>query len=206
MHTPSMSCTRLLTATAIAFLVTLCVSSPSAAQAPRRAPFPRINATEPSDGALREYIASLQFISDHISSDERMLDASHTNLIVRIDPVVGGHLLNDAQLRSGRIVARLVNRGADSVGRFALAPRGRTYLWVQYVGPTLRGVLVSTDSLGNVLRRTPVSAVLETTEHAEGKQSLARWRSDSTARVMAACTSCPRTGWCKGDTTGTAVW
>lgn len=209
MHTPSMSYTRTIIASAAVLLCSAGLSSSGAAQLPRRAGFDTITAMYPSDGALREYIMSVHFLTDHVSGDERMLDPTHPNIIVRIEPAVGNHLLNDAQLKTGgRIVARLVNRSADSVSRFALAPRGRTYVWVQNTGGSWRGVLISTDSTGNILRRSPFRVRPDSLDHpVTVRQALARWGTDSTGTAMTTCWPvCVRGAWCKGDTTGTAVW
>ena len=208
MHTRSMSLTRLMIASAAAFLCAIALSSPGAAQAPKRAAFAIVDSTNPPNEALAEYIRSVRFLSDHVSGDERMLDAAHTNVIIRIEPAAGNHLVTESLLKTaGRIMARLVNRGTDSVSRFALAPSGKTYLWVQHVGGTLRGVLISTDSTGLILRRVPIRLTPDSTDHpGSAKQSLARLRTDSIGKVLAACVpGCVR-GWCKGDTTATAVW
>lgn len=210
MHRPRMSCT-------VALLCTVCAAAPIAAQVTRTPPsqvppvppFAVVDSSTPSDSVLKRYIASVRFLTDHVSSDLRMLDTAHPSTLVRIDPARGNHLVKPSELRTrGRIVARLVNPGMDSISRFALAPKGQTYIWFQYVGGTGRVVLISADSTGAIVRRTPVGFSADTTDHPpEVKQSLARFSTDAYATLRAACwPTCERGAWCKGDTTGTSAW
>ncbi len=199
------------TSRSVALIVGMLGSSVSVAQTQvsRPPPFAVVDSAHPTNEILRNYIHSLSFLSDHISGDEKMLDAAHTNLVLRIDPVVDNYLITEAQLReAGRITARLVNRGAGSIGRFALEPRGTTYLWVQYVRDTLKAVLIATDSTGAVRRREPVRVTLLRLAHPHFvKQALARLGTDSTGTmVLKTCVPCPTWGWCRGDSTRTATW
>jgi len=178
-------------------------------QVSRRPSFAVVDSAHPTDEALRAYISSLNFLSDHISGDQRMLDPAHTNLVLRADPVVDNYLITEAQLHvAGRITARLVNRGADPIDRFALAPKGTTYLWIQYAGESPRGVLISTDSTGAILRRVPVRVNPLRLAHPRFvKQALARLGTDSTGTmVLVLCAPCPPYGWCRADSVGTASW
>jgi hypothetical protein len=200
-----------MTNVALVLLLAPLCSSPCEAQTPpRRAPFAEVDSANPSDAALRAYIASVRFLTDHVSGDLRMLDAAHTNLIVRIEPAAGNHLINASQLATaGRVVARLSNRGADSINRFALVPRGTTYLWVQYVHELWKGVLISTDSLGNIVGRSPVAVKPDTTDHPRRVlQPMARFITDSlTAKVLSQCIpACSPLGWCRSDSTRTRAW
>ena len=202
-----------MTTGALVLLLAPLCSSPCAAQAatpPRRARFAEVDSSNPPNAALRAYIASVRFLTDHVSGDVRMLDAAHTNLIVRIEPAAGNHLINASQLATaGRVVARLSNRGADPINRFALEPRGKTYLWVQYVHERWKGVLISTDSLGNIVGRSPVAVTPETTDHPRRVlQPMARFIVDSTtAMVYGPCIpACSPLGWCRSDSTRTRVW
>ena len=202
-----------MTTGALVLLLAPLCSSPCAAQAatpPRRARFAEVDSSNPPNAALRAYIASVRFLTDHVSGDVRMLDAAHTNLIVRIEPAAGNHLINASQLATaGRVVARLSNRGADPINRFALEPRGKTYLWVQYVHERWKGVLISTDSLGNIVGRSPVAVTPETTDHPRRVlQPMARFIVDSTtAMVYGPCIpACSPLGWCRSDSTRTGAW
>ena len=202
-----------MTTGALVLLLAPLCSSPCAAQAatpPRRARFAEVDSANPPNAALRAYIASVRFLTDHVSGDVRMLDAAHTNLIVRIEPAAGNHLINASQLATaGRVVARLSNRGADPINRFALEPRGKTYLWVQYVHERWKGVLISTDSLGNIVGRSPVAVTPETTDHPRRVlQPMARFIVDSTtAMVYGPCIpACSPLGWCRSDSTRTGAW
>lgn len=208
MHRSRMSCT-------VALLFTVCAVAPTAAQVTRTAQVPplpsfaAVDSTSPSDSVLRKYIASVSFLTDHVSSDLRMLDAAHTGIFVRIDPAKGNHLVNASELKErGRIMARLVNPGMDPISRFALAPKGTTYIWFQYVHGTARVVLISADSTGAIFRRTPVGFRADSMDHPlEAKQSLARFSMDAAGTLAATCWPiCTRGAWCKGDTTGTGVW
>lgn len=188
----------------------ICRSTPSSAQVPPRPPsFTVVDSARPSNEQLHTYIASLRFLADHVSSDQRMMDAAHTNWIVRVEPVVGNHVGDRSQLRErGRILSRLVNRGTDSIPRFALAPKGKTYFWVQNVGGVLRGVLISADSTGAIIRRAPVRVTVDTLDHPPRPitMALARLRTDAAGTVAAQCVpGCP-TGWCRGDSIRTAEW
>ena len=188
----------------------------AAAQEPRptpRASFATVDSTSPPRMQLETYIASLRFLSDHVSSDERAIGSQ---TVARIEPEIGAHLLSDADLREGRIIARLVNAGARSP-RFALERKGMTYLWVKRQGPTDRGtgvgMLVSTDSGGRITGVAEVGFGFDPVGHAPTRQPLARWRtyrqsSDSgSAKVDAngACSICG-TSWCRGDTSRTRSW
>ena len=200
-----------MTPRVVALLVGMLGSSVSVAQTQvsRPPPFAVVDSAHPTDEMLRTYIRSLRFLSDHISSDQRMLDAAHTNLILRMDPVADNYLTTEAQLRErGRITARLVNRGADPINRFGVAPRGTTYLWIQYAGESPKGVLISTDSTGAILRRVPVRLSPERLDHPRFvKQALTRLGTDSTnTMIVAMCAPCPPWGWCRGDSLGTAGW
>jgi len=202
-----------MTTGALVLLLAPLCSSPCAAQTatpPRRARFAEVDSANPPNAALRAYIASVRFLTDHVSGDIRMLDAAHTNLIVRIEPAAGNHLINASQLAAaGRVVARLSNRGADPINRFALEPRGKTYLWVQYVHERWKGVLISTDSLGNIVGRSPVAVTPETTDHPRRVlQPMARFIVDSTtAMVYGPCIpACSPLGWCRSDSTRTGAW
>ena len=180
------------------------------AQASKPPSFAVVDSARPSDEVLRAYIHTLSFLSDHISSDQRMLDPAHSTLILRLEPVVDNYLVTEPQLRvAGRITARLVNRGADSISRFALEPKGTTYLWMQYVGGYPRAVLISTDSTGAIRRRVPVRVSPETLDHPRFiRQALSRLWTDSTTNTMvvAMCAPCPPWGWCRADSLGTAAW
>lgn len=196
-----------MTAAAAALLVTL-GTAPGRAQEPRHNPKPRfavVDSAQPTNEALRAYVTSLQFLSDHVASDVRLVDSVH---VIRIDPTTDNYVGDGSKLREyGTVLSRIVNQSADSIRRFALAPKGTTYFWVQNAGGMLRGVLISADSLGNIVQRTPVRVTTDTTYHSRAAQALARF--GITAMTMAArqCVpGCPRTGWCAGDTTGTAVW
>jgi len=202
-----------MTTGALVLLLAPLCSSPCAAQAatpPRRARFAEVDSSNPPNAALRAYIASVRFLTDHVSGDVRMLDAAHTNLIVRIEPAAGNHLINASQLATaGRLVARLSNRGADPINRFALEPRGKTYLWVQYVHERWKGVLISADSLGNIVGRSPVAVTPDTTDHPRRVlQPMARFIVDSTtAMVYGPCIpACSPLGWCRSDSTRTGAW
>jgi hypothetical protein len=178
-------------------------------QVSRRPRFAVVDSTHPTDEVLRAYIGSLRFLSDHISADQRMLDPSHPNLVLRAEPLADNYLVTERQLRvAGRITARLVNRGVDPIDRFALAPRGTTYLWIQYAGESPKGVLISTDSTGAILRRVPVRVNRLRLEHPRFvRQALARLGTDSTGTmVLLLCAPCPTWGWCQSDSTGTATW
>jgi hypothetical protein len=179
------------------------------AQQPNPKPkFTVVDSVRPSNEELRSYLASLRFLTDHVSGDLRMLDADHPSSILRVDPAADNNTGYDLR-RSGRVVTRLVNRGTASIERFALAPRGTTYFWVQNVGGHLRGVLISTDSAGAILGRFPVSVTSDTTDHpARAAQPLARLRTDPMAKVLAQCAPgcAERGGWCKGDSVFSATW
>src|SRR5262245_31423587 len=157
MQTPSMTRIRLLMVNAAAAgLLFVACAAPSVAQEPRN-PKPKFNvvdSTRPSNEELKTYLASLQFRTDHVASDTRMVSPTQ---IVRVDPAVDNYLSEDSKLREkGMILSRIVNLGTDSISRFGLTPKGTTYLWVQNAGGALRGVLISTDSSGNIAARFPV--------------------------------------------------
>ncbi|PYP94082.1 MAG: hypothetical protein DMD38_16420 [Gemmatimonadetes bacterium] len=186
-----------------------CSVSVAQTQVSRPPPFAVVDSARPNDEMLRAYIHSLTFLSDHISADQRMLDPAHANLVLRAEPVADNYLITEGQLRvAGRITARLVNRGMDPIDRFALAPKGTTYLWIQYAGESPRGVLISTDSTGAIRRRVPVRVNPLRLGHPRFvKQALARLGTDSTGTmVLVLCAPCPPWGWCRADSVGTATW
>ena len=172
--------------------------------------FAVVDSSHPTDEALLAYIHSLTFLSDHISADQRMLDPAHSNLVLRAEPVVDNYRVMEAPFRgAGRITARLVNRSAEPIDQFALAPRGTTYLWIQYGGESPKGVLISTDSTGAILRRVPVRInPLQLAHPKFVRQALARLGTDSTGTiVLVLCApGCPPWGWCRADFAGTATW
>jgi hypothetical protein len=192
--------------------------TPSCAQEPPRpASFTVVDSARPSNDELRRYIADLRFLSDHVSSDQRIIDPAHRNWIVRAEPEARSHVGDGSQLRErGRILSRVVNLGTESIPRFALAPKGKTYFWVQNVGGVLRGVLISTDSMGAIIRREPIRVTVDSVDHPPHPvtMALARLRMEGatggkdalTATVAAQCVpGCP-TGWCRGDSIRTAEW
>lgn len=216
MPTPRMICTRLSIATAVVLVLNpaatrWCVAqtTPAIKQMP---PFTVIDSIHPSNEVLQNYIRSLSrsFLTDHASSELSMLDAGHTSQLIRVEPVDGNYLITADHLRSaGRILARIVNRGADSVGRFGIPPKGKTYVWVQYVGGAWKGVLISTDSLGAIVGRSPVRVTPEEHNHPRRMaQAMARFITDSTtALVVAPCMpGCMPFGWCRADSLFSAVW
>jgi len=213
MPTPSMSYSRLMVANvACALVLGTAARSLGAVQVHRteRPMFAVVDSVNPPDSVLRAYIRTLSFLSDHVSSDTRMLDAAHTSQIVRVEPAAGNNLVNADQLRSGgRVLARIVNRGTDAISRFALSPKGRTYVWVQYVREAWRGVLISTDSLGAVVGRAPIRVTPERYDHpARVLQPVARFITDSlTQAALAPCfPGCMPFGWCRADSLHTEVW
>lgn len=198
-----------MTPRAVALLVGMLGTSVSVArtQVSRPPPFAVVDSARPTNEVLRAYIHSLSFLSDHISGDQRMLDPAHPNIIVQVQPLVDNYLITEAHLKvAGRITARLVNRSAEAVNRFALEPKGTTYLWIHYVAGTPRAVLISTDSTGEIRRRVPVRASPIRLAHPRFvKQALARLGTDSTTNTLIAflCAPCPPWGWCRADSLGT---
>lgn len=208
MPTPSMTRFRLMVASVVVLL--LLSTGSRGLCALQRPKFMVVDSAHPSDAVLRAYLRSLSFLSDHISSDTRMLDAAHTNQIVRVEPAADNNKLNAAQLRrGGRVLGRVVNRGADSIPRFGIPPKGKAYVWIQYVREVWRGVLISSDSLGAITGRSPVTVRPERYDH-PGRvlQPMARFFSDSiTLMVLAPCfPGCLPYGWCRADSLHTAVW
>ena len=199
----------MITQTALVLLTFVSGAVSCEAQQPNPKPrFTVVDSVRPSNEELRTYLASLRFLTDHVSSDLRILDADHPTSILRVDPAVDNNTGYDLR-RGGRVVTRMLNRGTMPIERFALAPNGTTYFWVQNVGGHLRGVLISTDSVGAILGRFPVRVTSDTTDHPpRTAQSLARLRTDSMARVMAQCAPgcASQGGWCRGDSIRTATW
>jgi len=214
MPTPSMTCTRAPIAPAAIVLLLHSGCSghapPQTPTAPPRPPFAVVDSATPSNEVLQRYIRSISFVTDHVSSDMRMLDAEHAHVLIRVQPAADNYLINATLLReAGRVVARVVNPGPAPIPRFGVEPRGTTYLWIQYVGERWNGVLIATDSLGNVRGRFPVALAPDTSDHPpRSTQSMARFYTDPmTAMVVAQCNpSCSPFGWCRADSLHTATW
>ena len=196
-----------------ALVALACVIWTVSCEAQQRNPKPKftvVDSARPSNEDLRSYLASVQFLTDHVSGDLRMLDMDHPSLILRVDPAADNHIGEGNDLRrSGRVLTRMVNPGTAPIGRFALAPKGTTYFWAQNVGGRLRGVLISTDSTGAILGRFPIRVTSDTSDHPpRSTQPLARLRTDPMAKVLAQCAPgcAERGGWCKGDSVFSATW
>lgn len=214
MGTPCMNHIRWMTPRAAILLLTgFFLPFSLTAQVPARGRIPRfatVDSANPSNAALQAYISSLRFVTDHVSADVRVMDPAHPNQIARVEPAEGVNLLTLGEFRSaGRITARIENLRGEPINRFALEPKGKTYLWIQYVHEQLKGVLISTDSTGTIVARKPVRVRPVGTDHPRFvRQPLARFGTDTTtySMMLSVCGFCPQTGWCYGDSTGTATW
>lgn len=210
MLSPGMNHIRWMTTSAALVVITAMGCPPSSAQGPTPAArFATVDSANPSNDLLRAYIQSLRFLKDHVSSDVRMMDSAHVNQIARVEPAEGVELLTAGHLtRGGRITARIQNLRGQPISRFAVAPKGTTYLWVQYLREQWKGVLISTDSTGAIVGRAPVRVSAALGDHpSKVSQALARFSMDSTYALAARlCVPCPQYGWCWADSLGTATW
>lgn len=167
-----------------------------------RAPFVSIDSGSPSNAALQAYFRSLQFRTDSGSSERQPVAPGGP--VATIEPEAGIHLLDEAALRDGRVVARIIYSGEDTLRRVGWGPRSITYWWVKYDGDQGAGVMVSTDATtGAIQSRTPVA--LRSDTHPSTGVARADW-----ARTLnglpVGCVPCPRLGWCGGDSTKSRTW
>lgn len=63
--------------------------------------------------------------------------------LANIDPVAGSFLLDSADLGTGRILARVINRDTIAYPKLNLGPRDTVYWWVDATRQQFRSVLVS---------------------------------------------------------------
>jgi hypothetical protein len=104
--------------------------------------------------------------------------------LATIQPEKHSHLYSDAELKEGRIIAKLFldPRETRDYPKLGLEPGGITYWWVQKTSENYSkaGKSVYVTLIDQRVR--PVEHTLQYTEHAEGsfKQALARWIWDPT--------------------------
>jgi len=167
-----------------------------------RAPFVSIDSGSPSNADLEAYFRSLQFRSDSTSSEQQPVAPGGP--IATIEPEAGIHLLNETAMREGRVIARIIYSGEDTLRRVGWGPRSITYWWVKYDGDQGAGVMVSTDATtGAIQSRTPVA--LRSDTHPTTGEALARWARTPNG-LLVGCAPCPRLGWCAGDSTRSRTW
>lgn len=167
-----------------------------------RAPFATITETTPSDSVLQAYFRSLRFLADTAAAQRVAIQPS--GAMAGIQPEAGMYLLNEAAMREGRVIARIVYSGRDTLHRLGWAPRSVTYWWVQYDGERGAAVMISTNAAtGAIVSRTPVRVRQDTHLFPPGPRA----RFTQTAMGLAlGCAPCPRLGWCGGDTTRSRTW
>lgn len=68
-------------------------------------------------------------------ADSTLLTACTVGPRVRVEPESGAYLIGPAGLRTGRIIARLVNLDSIPYPKLNLQPLGTTYWWVDSAGP-----------------------------------------------------------------------
>lgn len=84
------------------------------------------------------YLGTLSFVSDSEAGDRQALlvghypDAAHYGPLANIAPELHANDGTIADLKSGKVIARIVNESADSYPKLSLLPHGTTYWWVQY--------------------------------------------------------------------------
>lgn len=166
--------------------------SPSrvAGQRPAALQRPPIKIDSVSSEAFRAYLGTLRFATDTETGDRQALlvghypDSAHYGPLATILPERNAHLGSVAQLRSGKLIARITNESAEAYPKLGLLPHAVTYWWVEYNEKTDSGrsVFVTVDSGGNIIGRT-VSGLKIMRYHPGGfrvNQPLARfvWTND----------------------------
>jgi hypothetical protein len=155
------------------------------------------------DSGLAIYLSSLHFLADHVSSDLRPLDWTRTHDVARVEPEATFY--SDTTTEGGRIAVRIVNLGSTSVRRFALLPRGITYVWVQAEHDSMYAVYISTDSTRRIVARTRVRMLPHYPADSVPRfaEPIARFQLGPapTFRALKLCLGlCDRTGrWCIAD-------
>ena len=177
--------------------------------------FARVDSAFPSDSALQLCIRRLRFDSSTGASDEQYLllggsrDSARLGPRASIQPEEGSTALTAGQLRTGRIIARLINRDAEAYPTLGMLPNSITYWWIagDYQHGRGTSVYISTDREGRILRRT-VRPGLAYTEHGPSyvyPRAVARWISAPNAAASQPWSPCPDRGCCR-DTTHGATW
>lgn len=167
-----------------------------------RAPFATITQTSPPDSVLQAYFRSLRFLTDTAAAQRLPIPPSGS--IASIQPEAGMYQVNEAAMREGRVLARIIYSGRDTLYRMGWAPRSVTYWWVQYDGERGAAVMISTNaSTGAIVSRTPVRLRQDTHEFPPGPRARL---TQTTSGLMVGCAPCPRVGWCGGDSTASRTW
>lgn len=151
-----------------------------------------------AESDFRAYVQPLQFVRDTEAGDRQALlvgrypDSARYGPLATILPEVNANRGAVSQLRSGRIIARIINESGESYAKLGLLPHAVTYWWVQYDerADTGRSVFITVDSAGRVIGRT-VSGLEVTRYHPGGfrvNQPLARfvW-TDNDEEVWGSC-------------------
>jgi hypothetical protein len=118
-----------------------------------------------SDTVFGNYVRSLQFVSDPEAGDHRPLlvgsypDSARFGPLATIAPERHAYKGSVSDLKTGRIIARIVDEGAEPYPKLGLLPHTTTYWWVQYdaAAPTdtirTRSVFVTLDTNSHIVGR-----------------------------------------------------
>ena len=99
-----------------------------------------------------------------------------------IEPVQGSHLIRPDDLRSGRIIARIVNEGDGRYSHVGLGARDTTWWWVDYRNGRWRSVFIPFTATDTLVRRGTIYH-----RHPGWQHSLARWVTGSVAEGWGTC-------------------
>jgi hypothetical protein len=125
------------------------------------------------------YGRTLEFDTVDGAGDEQPLwvgttDSGHFGPVTRIEPQRGSYLLDSLKLQTGRVIARIINRSADSgYAPLRMLPKDTVYWWIERRNGAWISAFVRTQPPSQGI----LVDSLQRTTHADGqwKQALARW-------------------------------
>lgn len=158
--------------------------------------------TVPETGNRSEVIAyarTLDFDTASDASDSRRLSSlpcSNCTFgpVATIQPERGTVSLTPAELATGRIIARILNRDAEAWSDFALTPNDTTYVWVDSLAGGWRMIYVPNQQEAQMLVRPMVISHHPETLHDRAE---ARWRRHSRTGALIPWERCTRMGCCE---------
>jgi len=170
-------------------------------EGPRATPAPRgLTAPDASNrGDVIAYARMLDFDTASDAGDTRRLSTPSCvtcafGPLATIQPERGTVTLTQAELASGRIIARIVSRDAEAWSDFALTPRDTTYLWVDSLAGAWRMIFVPNRKDAEMVVRPMTIRYHPETEHDRAE---ARWRYSSRTGAVVPWERCAKMGCCE---------
>ena len=150
-------------------------------------------------GDVIAYARTLDFDTASDAGDTRPLStpacvACAVGPLATIQPERGTVSLSQAELASGRIIARIVNRNAEGWSDLALTPRDTTYLWVDSLAGSWRMMFVPNRKDAEMVVRPMRIKYHPATGHDRAE---ARWRISSRTGAVQPWERCIKTGCCE---------